>query len=579
MITDLPGISESLLAPARRTPVSEQDGQLVGFLMKKIGLAPRRQREVGSWIIDEQPTADGEGWQDWPAFHHVDTERHARIRFYTAGQFAPSADSHARQQAVAQEFHLLSRLRYDGLQVPEDLVNEPELGIGLVFPQPKGDTPLDLWLAAHKDALALEDQLDLIARIADIVHYAHRNRVVHRSLNPRSVAVRERGSQLLPQVTDWDSAGILPANPDTAVSRLSSGSLSLMAAAPGDTARLFAAPEGLRPVDPARIDVFGLGALTFFILTGGQPPATARGELIDRLRRDRGLDLAAEIPQVRTALRQLVLDATNPSPAERIPDIATFLERLEDARDEVLGKSTDTDPLEAGRGAELAGGRFVYKRRLGAGSTAVAIPICWPACPGPAGPPQSAERHPTHWRSSVVPARVWWRTRHHREHQHAPAGRDLLPKTSGDTAPRRSGRAHGCWRRSDTPRPGRSRYAPPYRCTDVAHRHWQRPSSHPLSRRRPAPRQDRRTPRSHSHADHRPPRLHPSRHETACAANHVGSHHRVPQRWSNSSCAPDSTATPTSNPQHGEPAHSGQTGAGCDPSARRTHRAICRDLC
>jgi len=371
-ISGLPGISERLLAPAQR-PVSEQDGQLVGFLMKKIGLAPRRQREVGSWIIDEQPLADGEGWQDWPAFHHVDTERHARIRFYTVGQFAPSADSHARQQAVTQEFHLLSRLRFDGLQIPEDLVNEPELGIGLVFPQPKGDTPLDLWLAEHADTLTLEDQLTLISDMADIVHYAHRNRVVHRNLNPRSVAVREQGRALRPQVTDWDSAGILPANPDTAVSRLSAGSLSMLAGAPGETARLYAAPEGLRPADPARIDVFGLGALAFFILTGGQAPATGPGELMDRLRRDRGLDLAAELPQVRTALRQLVLDATNPSPADRITDVATFLERLADARQDVLGTSTDTDPLDAGPGAELAGGRFLYKRRLGAGSTATAI--------------------------------------------------------------------------------------------------------------------------------------------------------------------------------------------------------------
>ncbi|OBA74845.1 protein kinase, partial [Mycolicibacterium elephantis] len=188
-----------------------------------------------------------------------------------------------------------------------------------------------------------------------------------------SVAIRERGQALLPQVGDWDSAGILPANPDSAVTRLSGGSLTLMGGATSDTARLFAAPEGSRPTDPARIDVFGLGALAFFILTGGTAPATERGELIDRLRRDRGLDLAAEMPQVRTPLRQLVLDATNPSPADRIADVAEFVARLDDVRNEVLLKTTGTDPLEAGPGSELGGGRFVYQRKLGAGSTAVGI--------------------------------------------------------------------------------------------------------------------------------------------------------------------------------------------------------------
>lgn len=371
--SQLPGISERLLAPARREPISDQNGQLIAGLMKAIGLAPRRQREVGSWIIDEQPLGDGDGWQDWPAFHHVNSEDHARIRFYATAPGATAADVHAHRQAVTHEYNLLSRLTYDGLQAPKDLVNEPELGIGLVFGQPKADTPLDLWLADHKDTVTLAQQLDLIAKIADIVHYAHRNRVVHRTLNPRSITIRERNKQLLPQVTDWDSAGVLPANPDTEVSRLSSGSLSLMAGTPSDTARLFAAPEGQRPTDAARIDVFGLGALAFYILTGGISPATERGELLDRLRRDRGLDLAAELPQVRTPLRQLVLDATHPSPAERIADIAEFVARLADLNEDLLEQSTGTDPLDASPGAELADGRFLYKRRLGAGSTAVGI--------------------------------------------------------------------------------------------------------------------------------------------------------------------------------------------------------------
>ncbi|EUA08703.1 tyrosine kinase family protein [Mycobacterium xenopi 4042] len=108
------------------------------------------------------------------------------------------------------------------------------------------------------------------------------------------------------------------------------------------------------------------------MLTGGRSPATERGELMDRLRRDHGLDLAAEMPQVRSSLRQLVLDATNPKPDERIADVAEFLERLAAAREDVLGKATGTDPLEAGPGTELAG-RFTYRRKLGAGSTAVGI--------------------------------------------------------------------------------------------------------------------------------------------------------------------------------------------------------------
>ena len=49
--------------------------------MARIGVVQRRQREAGSWVIDEEPLGEGDGWQDWPAFHRVATTTRARIRF------------------------------------------------------------------------------------------------------------------------------------------------------------------------------------------------------------------------------------------------------------------------------------------------------------------------------------------------------------------------------------------------------------------------------------------------------------------------------------------------------------------
>lgn len=366
-------VSASDLAPAKHGPVSEEKSLLIRDLMTAIGLAPRRQREVGSWVIDDQPLGDGDGWQDWPAFHHVDMERAARIRFYLPKPGGTSGEEHARARGVEHEYKLLSRLKHDGLQVPVDVVKDKELGIGLVFPKSDTDVRLDLWLADHHGEMTLERQLELLTEVAEVVHYAHRHRVVHRTLNPRAIVVRDRKSGPQAQVTDWDTAGVLPANAETGVTRLSAGPLSLMAGSLSDQAKLFTSPEGVNPTDPARMDVFGLGALAFYLLTGGQSPATERGELLDRLRRDGGLDLAVELPQVPSILRQLVLDATDPSPAERISSVADFLERLEAVRSDLFRAEGETDPLEAKPGDELGDGRFVYKRRLGAGSTAVGI--------------------------------------------------------------------------------------------------------------------------------------------------------------------------------------------------------------
>ncbi|WP_328825385.1 BREX system serine/threonine kinase PglW [Tomitella gaofuii] len=371
--TGLPGISEVLLAPPRHEIVSEEKSALIAELMTAIGLAPRRQREVGSWIIDDEPLGDGEGWQDWPAFHHVDAQREARIRFYLPRHGESSADEFARKTAVRHEYQLLARLRRDGLQAPVDIVDEEELGIGLVFDQPRGDERLDLWLTDHAKTLALEDQLELISAIAEIVQYAHRHRVVHRTLSPQAVAVRTRGGEVHPQVIDWDSAGVLPATIGASTTRLASVQLSLMAGAATAQSRAFGAPEGVEAADPARVDVFGLGALAFYILTGGTAPAADRGELMARLRRDGGLDLAADMPQVPSTLRQLVLDATDPRPGERLGDVGAFLDRLAVLQKELLGASDEVDPLDAGPGAMLADGAYEYQRRLGAGSTAVGI--------------------------------------------------------------------------------------------------------------------------------------------------------------------------------------------------------------
>ncbi|GJF12703.1 hypothetical protein NGTWS0302_02460 [Mycolicibacterium cyprinidarum] len=49
----LPGISDRLLAPARHQPVTEHNSMLIAGLMKAIGLAPRRQREVPAVSVKE----------------------------------------------------------------------------------------------------------------------------------------------------------------------------------------------------------------------------------------------------------------------------------------------------------------------------------------------------------------------------------------------------------------------------------------------------------------------------------------------------------------------------------------------
>ena len=61
--------------------------------------------------------------------------------------------------------------------------------------------------------------------------------------------------------------------------------------------------------------MFALGALAYYVLAG-RPAAADRAALRERLHRDDGLDLAADLPQVPSAVRALVLDG-DPARGER----------------------------------------------------------------------------------------------------------------------------------------------------------------------------------------------------------------------------------------------------------------------
>jgi len=386
----LPGISERLLEPpgVRQPKIHEQ---VLAELLARIGLVQRRQREVGSWVVDEEPLGEGDGWQEWPAFHRVATTNRARIRFVVTSPGATQQE-HVRARRIAEhEFRTMSRLAHDGLLAPKDLV-DGDLGVGLVYDRDERFQRLDLWLADRTDGIPVADQMSVLRQVAEAVGYAHGNKVVHRGLTPHAVLVRapaDGGVKVV--VGDWRGAGAVRGQGVTGSSGVT-GLFGVLEATPAAQrlaalhgpvpvdvdrrlAEAFQAPEEVysRDADRIRLDVFALGALAYYVLAG-RPAASDRAALRERLYRDRGLDLAADLPQVPSAVRTLVLEATRPSVSDRMPDVRTFLERLADAERALTATDDEvSDPLDATPGAILGGGRFELRRRLGSGSTAVGL--------------------------------------------------------------------------------------------------------------------------------------------------------------------------------------------------------------
>jgi serine/threonine protein kinase len=376
--TGLPGISQRVLEPpteARR--VDETIGLIIANALKRLGIARKSERRAGSWTISGEPLAAGADWQQFAATNKVSGE-HVIARVVSLRAGTPVQARAAAYRRVQREYALLSSLHHESIVAPRDLVQDEEGNTVLVYPATPGFEPLDL-VAADVD-LSLDQQFDILIKTAQALAYAHRNHVAHRGLGPSAVLINRdelaRGSVDI-RIVDWSFAGRVHAGAST--------SATLVGAPPdagaADIDDVYQAPEDrwARDADRIALDVFALGALAYYLLSGGTPPADSRPALLERLRRENGLDLAAAAGQfVGEKLRHLVLQATCPNVSIRLardkdsgePEFgaAEVAKHIEDYRRSAPATPA-VDPLNPAID-DLIDGRFEVIEILGSGSTA-----------------------------------------------------------------------------------------------------------------------------------------------------------------------------------------------------------------
>ncbi|WP_237172609.1 protein kinase domain-containing protein [Prescottella equi] len=317
--SNLPGISTRILEPpteGRR--VDEDLSVIVALALKNLGVARRTERVAGSWTISGAPIASGDDWQEWPA-KHKGTDEQARARIVSCRPGTPTHARAAAHRKMQREYTLLSSLRHESIVAPRDLVQDDDGNTVLVYPETPGYEPLDLALATR--TLTAEQQLTVLTRVADALAYAHRNHVAHRGLGPSTVLVhteRLDAGRVDVRLVDWSWAGRIHDSGTRSATMLGTAVTATGGAAADE---VYQAPEDRWAPDSDRIalDVFSLGALAYFLLSGGQNPARDRAALLERLRLEQGLDLAAATGRfVDEQLRELVLRATNPSVSKRV---------------------------------------------------------------------------------------------------------------------------------------------------------------------------------------------------------------------------------------------------------------------
>lgn len=371
--------SDLLAQPGTHEPIDRARANAIDRLMNAAGLMPRaKQRMIGQYALDSgAPLGEGPGWQDFLVTHPRAKTKH-RIRLFPYPKGASRETRSAIDLRAEREFRLTFGIAHPGIVGPSEFLT-PEEGPALVFAFDQGEVSLSAYLDQHADNLTFEARERIVQELAELVRFAHGQRLTHRALSPLSVRVKSGpdGSVAL-RIRDWDLAR-RPEAGTTTVTEISRGITDVVGAVEND-ALLYLAPETLRGATPASaqtLDIYGVGAVAFVVLTGRPPAANLAAFEVLVASDATGLDPRAVMAELSDEYANVILGATAFDEGGRLLDIGEFQALFEQARRGERGNEpapAQGDPLDAAVG-DIVGNRFEIVKRRGAGSTGVALEV------------------------------------------------------------------------------------------------------------------------------------------------------------------------------------------------------------
>ena len=352
-----------LVADARTQGVLEQREEVLA------PVAAEANPEFGpSWRVQRLLGRGGMG-EVWLAQRHQgDVVQTAAVKLLKRGM-----DSEALLQRFLQERRILAKLNHPAIATLLDAGVTPDGRPYLAMDYICGE-PLTHYVRVH--ALGLDARLALLAEIARVVDYAHRQLIVHRDLKPSNVLVDADGR---PHLLDFGIAKVLGDDTDELV-QTATGVRVLSPA--------YAAPEQVRGEEVGvAADVYGLGVLLYELAAGRLPHRrSGRMEMLaqevtgERATRPSiaaaELEHSAELPpsservgwsrRLRGDLDTLILKAIHPEAERRYSSASALAEDI----DRYLGGR----PIRArpdSRGYRM--GKFVQRHRLGVIASIIAL--------------------------------------------------------------------------------------------------------------------------------------------------------------------------------------------------------------
>ncbi|MEU6118075.1 BREX system serine/threonine kinase PglW [Streptomyces sp. NPDC047117] len=349
--------------------------------------------KIGPYQLERRSFDSGPTWADYLATHSELPEA-ARVRIYLRERGSDASIRQSVENAARREAAVLRRFRHPGaVQLKQYDPSGHSAGPALIFDYHPHTLRLDEYLLQYGEKLDVLDRMALVRQLAETMRSAHSSRIHHRALAARSVhviprnrgrrgrAVGEEAAWLAPhlQISDWQIATQRSSTDSSSegLSRFAPTALSAMHLSDGSDPYL--APElTALNADPVYLDVYGLGVLTYLLVTG-QAPAASQAELVARLEAGEGLRPSSLVDGLSEDIDDLVQAATAYRPVQRLSTVDEFLEMLELVESTLTSpamapapEAAEKDALEAVAG-DVLGGRWEVRRRLGTGSTSRAF--------------------------------------------------------------------------------------------------------------------------------------------------------------------------------------------------------------
>ncbi|MBI2373934.1 MAG: protein kinase [Deltaproteobacteria bacterium] len=358
----------------QRLKISDPVMRDVAQAIAAIGLKPRKGKmfvgayELGGVLVE------GSGFQDRSATHRDNKSFTRRARIYTVSQASSVERRQQLRRAADREAQLLFDVReHANILRVTDYVTDAELGPTVLFDAFDGAMPLDAFL--RKEQLDFFARVEIIEQIARALAHCHRKRVVHGALSPEAVLVRRHPETKAIEVRLFNFQLGLGAGVDATMH------WSALASEPW---AIYQAPE-LRE-DPTNrsptSDMFSLGALAYLVFTG-RAPGTSAIEIDQRLAKSTNLDPRVADDGIQKEVADLIAQATDRSPINRLDDAETWIEILlaEVTRPEPAEpQGPELNPLEA-RPDDLLGNELVVESTsdgrptLGQGATSRVLQV------------------------------------------------------------------------------------------------------------------------------------------------------------------------------------------------------------